>query len=357
MKYYTMSFVSRHLVTFKLGVAAFFVTFWIEWLNSTYDVGWIGKALIGDSKFGYNGLSLLIFLALFYVFDRYVWRWTVIRTYLLNGMPDLNGTWIGVLNRKEYPSGVEEKGVPVILKITQSFSKIKFALENQNAETASGQTASQAGAIAIDGNAEEGFILRYTFEIPDQGLNGVNYLTLSQEDGEEQLKGKYVSSFPRTGAITLRKIPGAHIKASRIGVLKGDSGAEYLGILVGNAVVEPHRRRLLSLRGPEIVNELFANRKSRDGSAYHITVVSPPEFERLDEAQKGKLVGELVDYMIVGLGHASRGQNEAYYIVVESARAAYLRSSVGLPRRDFHITIGFDKEDVHDLPKGTATLI
>jgi hypothetical protein len=51
-------------------------------------------------------------------------------------------------------------------------------------------------------------------------------------------------------------------------------------------------------------------------------------------------LSEVVDYTIVDWSHAYRGQNEASYNeasynVVESARAAYLKSSVGLAVKDF----------------------
>jgi hypothetical protein len=45
------------------------------------------------------------------------------------------------------------------------------------------------------------------------------------------------------------------------------------------------------LHGPEVVSELPAHGKRCDGSECNFTVVSPPAFNLMDEAQKEKLVG------------------------------------------------------------------
>lgn len=88
---------------------------------------------------------------------------------------------------------------------------------------------------------------------------------------------------------------------------------------------------------------------------YHITVIRPPEMKALKKA--GKIFENHSTVMIPGsphyrgLGKATSGANEAYFMVVDWPEAQEFRAQLGLPQLDFHITIGFTEKDIHDVPK------
>ncbi len=50
-------------------------------------------------------------------------------------------------------------------------------------------------------------------------------------------------------------------------------------------------------------------------------------------------------------------RTQVWYRVVVWPAAWRVRASVGLPAKDFHITLGFTRTDIHDSPKGPATLV
>jgi len=57
-----------------------------------------------------------------------------------------------------------------------------------------------------------------------------------------------------------------------------------------------------------------------------------------------------------GEGHACSLKSEATFRVVLWPGGVALRRAVGLPPRDFHITLGFSKTDVHSSPKALVSL-
>jgi hypothetical protein len=54
---------------------------------------------------------------------------------------------------------------------------------------------------------------------------------------------------------------------------------------------------------------------------------------------------------MIGVGQATKETNTAYFIVCESEKLDAIRTRFGLPKHDFHITIGFNPKDVHGVPK------
>lgn len=103
-----------------------------------------------------------------------------------------------------------------------------------------------------------------------------------------------------------------------------------------------------------------SNKDERDGDGqYHITVISPMEYPSLKKKGTTSLIGDSIDGKpkFLGLGKAEKGENTSYYIVVEFPEANELRKSIGLKEKDFHVTLGFNKKDVHDIPKDKSTII
>jgi len=60
---------------------------------------------------------------------------------------------------------------------------------------------------------------------------------------------------------------------------------------------------------------------------------------------------EIDDLEMLGVGKATKENNQAYFIVCNSEKLDAVRNRFGLPKQDFHITIGFNPKDVFGVPK------
>ena len=120
------------------------------------------------------------------------------------------------------------------------------------------------------------------------------------------------------------------------------------------------RRSFEELRirvGSRAYQSLASNKRDRDGEGYHMTVVDPVE---LNDPPFDGMLPEFgrkpVECELAGLGCARNARSEAWFIVVRSPAAQMLRTQWGASIKDFHITLGFDPEDVHDQPKDESSI-
>lgn len=142
--------------------------------------------------------------------------------------------------------------------------------------------------------------------------------------------------------------------------------------------------------------ELRAKRRERDGALHHITIVTADEVKTLaggdeerveayslqlmnqiadayalvaaavivecDEQEKdssGTSSSTCCDWRALGLGRAATedGSNEALFVVVDWPSMNAVRTGLGLAPRDFHITLGYTKWDIHDQCKGPVSIV
>jgi len=61
----------------------------------------------------------------------------------------------------------------------------------------------------------------------------------------------------------------------------------------------------------------------------------------------------------LGVGRAAESQikNEVFFVVVSWPAAEQAIVGLGLPKPDLHITLGFNKADIHNVPKGPQTIV
>lgn len=147
-----------------------------------------------------------------------------------------------------------------------------------------------------------------------------------------------------------------HIVSSQIAFLTSQSGRIYAGCDIPEREVELYIREL-SKEEPADFNALRKNQSARDRGLFHLTVISPPEFARLSPSLALDFIGETVGIQLCGLGKATRGGQRSFFVVVQCERIAELRQDLRLGHRDLHITLGFDRNDVHDISKDGTTLI
>lgn len=102
---------------------------------------------------------------------------------------------------------------------------------------------------------------------------------------------------------------------------------------------------------------IYSNKAKRDGDNYHITIFSWIECKKIKD-YISVISGQIInDIEYVGIGRATDGVNETYYIVVKSDQIDMLRNEYGFSKKDLHITLGFDKVDLHNVKKDENTII
>lgn len=159
----------------------------------------------------------------------------------------------------------------------------------------------------------------------------------------------------------------------------------YIGL--GGPIIEAISATFLSKVPAHLVDRRVLVR----GHPHHITIVSPVEYScldsqyRTDRASCLELVSQQLlgtSLKVMGLGRVQRSakpsilvswheqavdenanyyskdaKHEAFFVVIEWPEAQRLRSQMGLPVKDFHITLGFTEKDIHNCRKDLSTLI
>lgn len=132
----------------------------------------------------------------------------------------------------------------------------------------------------------------------------------------------------------------------------------YLAITVQNDTLKCYLQQLREYLGEGDYARYTANQQLRDGGGYHITVVSPAELGELVETDMDILLtNQPMQCRLIGVGRARQEGDTAYFIVCESEELQHFRASLGLGRKDMHVTLGFEAADVHKVAKDATTLI
>lgn len=83
----------------------------------------------------------------------------------------------------------------------------------------------------------------------------------------------------------------------------------------------------------------------------------PPPSSPSSSSSSTPLPPASASYTALGVGQARQGDNCTYFVVLRWPAADALRAALHLPPHDFHITLGFDDCDIHDVDKGASTLV
>lgn len=148
-----------------------------------------------------------------------------------------------------------------------------------------------------------------------------------------------------------------------VGVIEPMKNNSYCGAAVSMRSLGTRLKALQSFVGEEKYFELLNTKNKRDGTlVFHVTVLEPRETRQLrkntetrNKIEKNNL--PVVDFIYGGIGTATDTEgNETWFVVVNSPQADQWRESLGLPKKDFHVTLGFIGKDVHNVPKNTDTV-
>lgn len=133
------------------------------------------------------------------------------------------------------------------------------------------------------------------------------------------------------------------------------AGGRYFGCHVEKASLQAHLEAFRDAVG-EDVELMEQNKAQRDrGYVYHLTVVTPPEMKTAAEGLTD--FPETVNLTYLGVGRATDGPNDAWFVVCKSEEIAAWRRNNGLDPKDLHITLGFNPKDVHTKPKGEGSIV
>ena len=142
--------------------------------------------------------------------------------------------------------------------------------------------------------------------------------------------------------------------------LRDTIGNNYIGIQLPNGTVTPFLNELKDTIGEDDFKSYTSNQQKRDHGDYHITVINVIEYNALSKSMGiDKFINslepifkyEIDDLKMMGVGTATKNENRSYFIVCQSDNLEAIRDRYELPKRDFHITLGFLHRDVFGVRK------
>jgi hypothetical protein len=150
----------------------------------------------------------------------------------------------------------------------------------------------------------------------------------------------------------------------KITTLQDNQGQKYLGALVSRAELLPYLTQLQQLLAEDF-NDYRALQAARDHQLFHLTLLSPREYQLADKDIVEKLLApdfnqffsSQLNVTLLGLGKVAQGSKTSFFVVAQSADAQLIRQQFILPAKDFHITLGFNPSDIHGVNKGSSTII
>ena len=161
----------------------------------------------------------------------------------------------------------------------------------------------------------------------------------------------------------VKKTPSKTIRLN-VTELTDNQGQVYLGAIVSRAELSLYLVKLEELLGEDFV-QYRAFQSARDHQLFHMTLISPPEYQLVDKALVEKLLApefnsnfsSQLNVSLLGLGKVIHGDKEAFFVVAQSNDAQLIRQRFLLKNKDFHVTLGFKPSDIYGVKKDSSTLI
>jgi len=146
--------------------------------------------------------------------------------------------------------------------------------------------------------------------------------------------------------------------------LTDSQGQVYLGALVSRAELSSYLSQLKTILNDDF-QRFRANQAARDHQSFHMTILSPKEYQLADKALIEQLLSPNVNssfssqlkITLLGLGKVAQNSKKTYFVVTQSSDAQLIRQRFLLKAKDFHVTLGFDPSDIYGVKKDHSTLI
>lgn len=145
------------------------------------------------------------------------------------------------------------------------------------------------------------------------------------------------------------------VKTIQIEIVKltDSSGLIYLGGKVKPADLDFYLSQMKSILGEDFL--LYRQYQSaRDHQTFHMTLINPYEYKELTEVIT---TGTMLSISLKGLGRVKQEAKATYFVVAKSVEADNYRQKLGLTKKDFHVTLGFNPSDIYGVNKGLSSLI
>jgi protein-tyrosine phosphatase/predicted kinase len=123
--------------------------------------------------------------------------------------------------------------------------------------------------------------------------------------------------------------------------------------LVGPEINELARKYIKDVPSAALQNRVNRDGKAKNEDEFHVTRVTPTEWSGINEENFPPLTCP-THFVDLGFSHVKAGRIEAWYVALYCPELQELRRSVGLPEKDFHITLGFYHKDPHGNLSGTS---
>jgi hypothetical protein len=153
--------------------------------------GWVTQRLPNWSQWFWDFSAVAWFTLLYFLVDEYLWKHPRLRLPGLFQLPNLNGTWTGVLNSSYYDFKLPQ---PCTMKIRQTWTQLSvtFHLDERTSHS-----YSIAASILL--NFQGRVTLRYEYiNHPEEEFRGIldmhggtNQLFFIREEEAQQLNGPY----------------------------------------------------------------------------------------------------------------------------------------------------------------------
>ena len=153
----------------------------------------------------------------------------------------------------------------------------------------------------------------------------------------------------------------------KVDYIKDVLGNNFLGIKFRKGALVKYLKQLENILGDSYETYISnqARRDNRGDYTHHCTVVNVMDFNKLSN-QLGEAIlkkvetiqdMDITDLEFKGVGTATRGENTTYFLVLNSNTLDEILKYMGIKPKDFHVTLGFDKNDVFGVRKNVVVPI
>ncbi|XQW86511.1 hypothetical protein ACOYR1_07255 [Thalassotalea piscium] len=136
--------------------------------------------------------------------------------------------------------------------------------------------------------------------------------------------------------------------------LTDNQGLVYLGGVVNKAIVAVYLNQMKA-RLNEQYTSFRQNQMIRDHNEFHVTFINPYEYQKINK--KDLIENQTFTVSLHGLGRVKKGDDETYFVVASSDQGQRFRETFLLDKKDFHVTLGFNPNDIYTERKNLDTLL
>jgi hypothetical protein len=307
--------------------------------------------------------AFAIFSISFLIYDRFIWN-KRIGWLQFSAVPDFSGEWVGYIDeRQEFAQHGSmfvkktERLIAVELHVSQTFRKISVNLKSMGSSPQAKSRESEcttAGVFAEDSKRPK---LLYTWTRSD--LSGSGEFVRKIEDGHIILDGHYESNYPRSGYIRVaQKQAGEHWFCGIVTTIRNQDEQPYIGVHIPENLLLSSLQLMRKYVEAPAYDRFRSKQNDRDDGGFHMTIFDPTEYASAKGPDLEYYINHTYLWMrLIGLGRQIDGDEECYFCAIECEGAQKIRHRRGLGNRDMHVTLGFKNVDLHQVPKGTNTVI